>query len=300
MGKMKQLSLFFLLILISQVVRSQVLITGKVVLKDEGGIAIPGVSIIEKETSNRVLTDGDGTFKISVKDKNAILVFEAVGHIKKEVLVKGQEEIVVELKIDCIKHFFDSSKILFYINSGLINNPLGGQIEINSPFISGGVIKGLFSYQTNLDKNKYKNGQIELSHFISNCDLDIDFKWNYRQVAFDDKLNIKANSFEADLNINNVKLIGGYTYLNFDKVEANNSYGSGVVMGFGTYLKWPIYSTLIGKISFYRNKIEYQASIQSGYRGFLCFVRFYKLDMFNELSLGIGTAISYRTKKKWR
>ena len=48
------------------------------VVKDNSGIALPGVNIVEKGTSNGVSTDIDGTYKIKVKD-GATLVFSYVG-----------------------------------------------------------------------------------------------------------------------------------------------------------------------------------------------------------------------------
>ena len=44
------------------------------VVKDNAGIALPGVNIIEKGTNNGVSTDIDGNYKIKVKE-DATLVF---------------------------------------------------------------------------------------------------------------------------------------------------------------------------------------------------------------------------------
>jgi iron complex outermembrane receptor protein len=53
------------------------------VVKDNTGIALPGVNIIEKGTSNGVSTDVDGAYKIKVKD-GATLVFSYIGFSKVE------------------------------------------------------------------------------------------------------------------------------------------------------------------------------------------------------------------------
>ncbi|WP_242919672.1 carboxypeptidase-like regulatory domain-containing protein [Pontibacter liquoris] len=294
----KRLIFILSLLLSSLTAWSQVTITGVVVAKvDES--PIPGVSIIEKGTSNGTTTDIDGTFSINVTDPNSTLVFSFIGMKTKEYTLKGQRHIVVETKWDCNKDFFDANKIKAYASSGLINTPLGGQIEVATPYLFfGGVIKGSYSYQTNLTQNELQNGHIELSHFISTCDFDMDFKWNYRQVNFNKEFNSNAYSFETDYNFRDLKLIAGYTHLNFDNIEVVGTKTSpGVLIGFGTTLGQPLYPTVVGKVSLYKDNIEYQASVQGGYKGILFFTKFYKLNSFNEVSLGIGTAIGYHIKR---
>lgn len=277
---------------------SQITINGTVISKDDKS-PIPGVNVVEKGTMNGTLTKEDGTFSIEVSDPNSILVFSFVGMITQEFPLNGQRQILVKTKWDCNKDFFDSQQIMIYAKSGLINNPLGGQVEIASPWVLGGVIKGFYSYQTNLDENEFQNGQIEFSHYISNCDFDMDFRWNYRQVSFDSDLNTKAYSFESDLNLRNIKLIAGYSHLDFNREKTTKSeILSGVLIGLGTYINIPLHPTAIVKISLYKDKVEYQASIQGGYKRFLCSVKFYKLNSFNELSVGIGTGLGYRLKRR--
>ncbi|SDD37899.1 TonB-linked outer membrane protein, SusC/RagA family [Mucilaginibacter pineti] len=59
-------------------------ISGKVA--DAAGV-LPGVSVTEKGTANGTLTDGNGNFKLQVKDQNAILVFSFLGYTTQEVPV---------------------------------------------------------------------------------------------------------------------------------------------------------------------------------------------------------------------
>ena len=279
---------------------SQVSITGKVIANDDKS-ALPGVNVVEKGTGNGTTTKDDGTFFIEVRDPNATLIFSFIGMRTQEFRLKGQKQIMIKAKWDCNKDFFDSQQIKVYGNSGVINTPLGGEIQIASPWVFGGVVKGLYSYQTNLDENEFHKGQVELSHYISNCEFDIDFRWSYRRVGYDNDLNFIANSVEIDFNFRNIKLIMGYSHFNFDKVETHYSETfSGVVIGVGSYFNIPLYPTAIAKVSLYKDKIEYQAEIQGGHKRFLCFIKFHKLDSFNELSLGIGTWIGYKTKRQRR
>ncbi|MBX2895973.1 MAG: carboxypeptidase-like regulatory domain-containing protein [Cyclobacteriaceae bacterium] len=277
---------------------SQVTVTGTVIFNDDKSAA-PGINVVEKGTMNGTQTQQDGRFKLTVSDANAVLVFTFIGVMTQEIKLNGRSEILVKLKLDCNKDFFDSRQVHIYANSGVINNPVGGQIDIASPWIFHGVIKGSYGYQTDLDDKKMQTGQVEFAHYISNCDFDIDFRWSYRQVTFDNNLDFRVNSFETDLNLNETKFIAGYSHIDFTKMEsADNKNLSGLVIGIGRYFNIPLYPTATVKIGLYKDKVEYQASIQGGLQGFLCFIKFYKLDEFNELSLGIGKRFVYGVKRR--
>ncbi|MEM9650241.1 MAG: carboxypeptidase-like regulatory domain-containing protein, partial [Bacteroidota bacterium] len=72
---------------------------GKV--KDEQGIAIPGVTVIIKGTSTGTATDIDGNFAIKVPGESAILVFSGIGMETKEVQVDPsftEKPFTIELK----------------------------------------------------------------------------------------------------------------------------------------------------------------------------------------------------------
>ena len=70
-------------------------LTGLVV--DKSGEPLPGASVIEKGTSNGTQTDFDGNFKISVKDKNAVLIVQYLGYAKQEIPVLDKKSIKVVL-----------------------------------------------------------------------------------------------------------------------------------------------------------------------------------------------------------
>jgi len=77
---------------------SQTRITGKVV-SSEDDTALPGVSILEKGTTNGTVTDADGNYSISVAS-DAVLVFSFVGFSTQEVPVANQSAINVALQQD--------------------------------------------------------------------------------------------------------------------------------------------------------------------------------------------------------
>ncbi|AGA80123.1 SusC/RagA family TonB-linked outer membrane protein [Echinicola vietnamensis] len=70
-------------------------VTGTVT--DESGEPLPGVSILEKGTTNGTVTDLDGNYKISVASDEAVLVFSFIGMASQEVPVGSQSTLNVEL-----------------------------------------------------------------------------------------------------------------------------------------------------------------------------------------------------------
>lgn len=272
-------------------------VNGTVISSDDKS-ALPGVNVVEKGTENRTTTNADGTFSITVKDPNTTLEFSFIGFQAQELQLKGRTQITMVLKLDCIKDFFDAYHIILHANSGLVHNPVGGQIEISSPYTSIGVIKGSYSYQTNLDENEFQTGLVEVSHPISTCEFDMDFRWSYRNVSFNKDFQSISNSGEAQLNLRNINLIAGFSHLNMTDIsEDKTKASSGILVGVGKELSRPIYGIISAKIAIYDENVEYQAEFKGGYRWFQYFIRYYKLETFDELSLGIGVLMSYRKRR---
>jgi hypothetical protein len=277
----------------------QVTVIGTVISSDDKS-ALPGVYVVEKGTENGTNTNADGKFLITVTDPSATLVFSFIGFQTQEFQLKGRKEIKLTLKVDCNKDFFDAYHIILYANSGLVHSPLGGQIEMSSPYTSVGVIKGSYSYQTNLDVNEFQTGQVELSHPISTCEFDMDFRWSYRNVSFNKDFQSIANSGEAQLNLRNINLIAGYSHLDMTQISENKTKASsGILLGLGKEIFFrPFYGAISAKVAIYGRNVEYQAEFKSGYRWFQYFIRYYKLGPFDELSLGVGAQFSYHKRKR--
>ncbi|WP_188558719.1 SusC/RagA family TonB-linked outer membrane protein [Hymenobacter glacieicola] len=72
-------------------------ITGRVI--DEKGQGMPGVTVLEKGTSNGATTDADGRYSLSVAD-NATLSFSFVGYLTQEVPVSGRTSVNISLAPD--------------------------------------------------------------------------------------------------------------------------------------------------------------------------------------------------------
>ncbi|RVU02390.1 SusC/RagA family TonB-linked outer membrane protein [Mucilaginibacter limnophilus] len=71
-------------------------ITGTVT--DSTGLALPGVTVKEKNTQNAVSTDNAGRYSIEVADEGAVLVFSFIGYVNQEVAVTGPGPFNVKLK----------------------------------------------------------------------------------------------------------------------------------------------------------------------------------------------------------
>jgi len=95
----KKLLIFYWMCLLSVSAFAQVEITGQVKSSEESE-TFPGVSILEKGTTNGVVTDIEGRYLISVSGDNAVLVFSFVGYKSQEIPVAGRSTVDVVLDPD--------------------------------------------------------------------------------------------------------------------------------------------------------------------------------------------------------
>jgi len=70
------------------------------VVTDETGQSVPGVSILEKGTTNGTSTDNEGKYSLNVSGSNAILVFSFIGYTTQEITVGGRTTIDLPLSLD--------------------------------------------------------------------------------------------------------------------------------------------------------------------------------------------------------
>ena len=75
---------------------SQISVTGKVT--DNSGEPLPGANIIEKGSTNGVISDFNGNYAISVSSDDAVLVTSFVGFETQEISIQGKTQIDIELK----------------------------------------------------------------------------------------------------------------------------------------------------------------------------------------------------------
>ena len=96
MKKQKLIFLFFILYQITAFAQQNVTVKG-VVKEAETGMPIIGANVIEKGTSNGVLTNFDGEFEIKVKN-NSQLEFSSLGFATKVITVSGKIELNISLE----------------------------------------------------------------------------------------------------------------------------------------------------------------------------------------------------------
>ena len=64
-------------------------------VSDSSGNLLPGVSIIEKGTTNGTVSDFDGNFELSVQD-NAVIIFSYIGFLTQEIGASSTLDIILE------------------------------------------------------------------------------------------------------------------------------------------------------------------------------------------------------------
>lgn len=73
-----------------------IVVSGKITSADDEG-EIPGVTVVEKGTTNGTISDTDGNYKLSVTDANSVLIFRFIGLQSQEVQVGSQSVIDVAM-----------------------------------------------------------------------------------------------------------------------------------------------------------------------------------------------------------
>ena len=91
----KFLCSFLLFFLVGQFISAQNKVNGTVY--DVNNLPLPGVNVIEKGTTNGVVTDFDGNYSITIND-GAFLVFSYLGFVTQEISVDNRVSLNVTLK----------------------------------------------------------------------------------------------------------------------------------------------------------------------------------------------------------
>src|SRR5829696_3383617 len=94
----KKVLMFVLLLGSVQALAQKTTVTGRVTADDDGS-GLPGVSILEKGTTNGTVSDADGNYSVNVS-QNAALVFSFVGYTTQELELAGRTSLNVTLISD--------------------------------------------------------------------------------------------------------------------------------------------------------------------------------------------------------
>lgn len=71
---------------------------------------------------------------------------------------------------------------------------------------------------------------------------------------------------------------------------------SGFLIGTEIWIPRPMNISINGKVSICKDLTEYQAEINKKFRRILTFLRYYNVNSFTELSIGIGIEFTYHFK----
>ncbi|MEQ9303935.1 MAG: carboxypeptidase-like regulatory domain-containing protein, partial [Marinoscillum sp.] len=74
-------------------------VTGKVT-DVETNSGLPGVTVLEKGTSNGTITDVDGNYVLTVSSEDAVAIYSFVGFEPQEVSLAGKSVVDVDMTID--------------------------------------------------------------------------------------------------------------------------------------------------------------------------------------------------------
>lgn len=261
---------------------------------------IPGANVTIKGTKIGTQTDFDGNFKITVPDSLNVLTFSIIGAVTLDHKLDEKLNLEIFLKETCNIDWFDAQHIGFYLNSGVINNPVGGQFHFTFPaFFGQSTLKSAISYQTNLKENKFINAYLNLHHLFVSCDFNADINSSYRNLDFDNKIDLSAYSIETSLNFNKISAIIGISKIDFVNTAENQNINSfGPTIGLENWIGRPFVMSVSAKTTVYKNLSEYHAEIKKQYKGIYGFIKYYKVNDFNELSIGIGFEFTYYLKKR--
>lgn len=294
------INIFKLLFILTPVIAwSQFTVTGQVFSKPDKSPLI-AVSILELGTNNGTVTAIDGSFSLTVQDKNATLLFSYTGYRPQKIQLEGQTYIIVSLKADCNIDWFDAQQVGLYLNSGVINNPIGGKFTFTFPaFLGQPTLKTGFSYQTNLKDNHFLNSNVSLLHLFASCNFNADINIAYRQLKYNKELELSAYSIETKLNFKKIALLTGYSKIDYLNTKPNNIIeSSGTILGLGTWIRHPFWLFIATKTTIYPGLLEYQVEVNKEFKKFSGFIKFYKVKQYNELSMGIGVELRYWLKNQ--
>ncbi len=96
---MKKCLLYLVLLLVGPLSAMAQTITGTVASSSDGA-SLPGVSVIEKGTTNGTSTDASGKFVLNVSSQQSVLIVSFIGYASQEIVVGSRTQIDVTLEED--------------------------------------------------------------------------------------------------------------------------------------------------------------------------------------------------------
>jgi len=279
----------------------QITITGSV-LSEEDSTGLPGGSIIEFGTSNSVMADLNGYYKIIVSDTATFLEFSYVGFVPRKVPINGQTVINTSLKPYIIFEAFDQ-KIGLFLQSGLVNTPYGARLYFSTPVVGPLSVGSQVAYMTDFKLNQRLDASLSLSSYRlmlrSTVWLYGSVDFNYRKLIIQNSIDMVSYSIENYARIYDHNIILGLGKIEYSPEDSNNNSGYGIIAGYKKEFRKLDYLTLTYKMGFYKETIEYHFQIDAPIKRVKTFVAFNKIEDYQEIMIGIGfkTYYYYRYQK---
>jgi hypothetical protein len=279
----------------------QITITGNI-LNEEDSIGLPGASINEFGSSNGVMADLNGDYKIIVSDTSTFLEFGYVGFVPRKVPIKGQTVINTSLKPSIIYDAFDQ-KIGLFLQSGLFNTPYGARFYYSTPVVGPLSVGFQVAYMKDFKLNQRFDASLSLSSYRFMIGPGVwlygsgDF--NYRKLIIQNSIDMVSYSIENYAGIYGHNIILGLGKIEYSPENADNNSGFGIIAGYEKEFRKLDYLTLTYKMGFYNETIEYHLQIEAPIKRVKTFVTYNKIDDYQEIMIGIGfkTYYYYRYQK---
>jgi len=279
----------------------QITITGNI-LNEEDSTGLAGTSIIEFGTSNGVMADLNGNYKIIVNDTATFLEFGFIGFVPRKVPINGQTVINTSLKSYIIYEAFDQ-KIGLFLQSGLVNAPYGIRFYYSTPVVGPLSVGFQVAYMTDFELNQRFDASLNLSsyRFMLGPGVwlygSVDF--NYRKLIIQNSIDMVSYSIENYARIYNHNAILGLGKIKYSPEYSDKNAGYGIIAGYKKDFQKLNYLALTYKMGFYNETIEYLLQIDVPIKRVKTFVAFNKIDDYQEIMVGIGfkTYYYYRYQK---
>jgi len=268
-------------------------------MSEEDSTGLPGVSIIEVGTSNGVIADLNGNYRIIVSDTATFLEFGDVGFVTRKVPINGQTVINTSLKPYVVYEAFDQ-RIGLFLQSGLINTPYGARFYFSTP-VAGPLSVGFqVAYMTDFKLDQRFDASFSLSGYRFQLGSwawlfgYVDF--NYKNLTIQNSIDMVSYSVENYARIYDHNIILGLGKIEYSPENAENNAGYGIIAGYKKEFRKLDYLTLTYKMGFYKETIEYHLQIDAPIKRVKTFVAYNKINDYQEIMIGIGFKTYYYYK----
>lgn len=280
-----------IMILMSYFLLGQQTIKGKVL--DVSGEPLFGATIAEKGTSNFVSTNFNGDFSITFQNVPTTIVISYTGFESLEFTINRYTDdyVVFNLlsNLDC--NLPIRPHLIIAGNPGLINNPFGLNLELWSNLNrlkNVTRINTSLNFQTNLVSDYFFQANAQLYGIQLSPDYSLSIKGSFEKIVFQDLFEPSLFAVESTISHNSYGFIAGGKWM---RVNHSNFLAPTIGLTYDDYL-WSGFSA-VAKVSFFDGNTQLNGKITKHFGRIATFINYYKLQNFEEVSIGLGYNIYY-------